>query len=87
MMSCSLPSATSRAGGHQQQAVALRRLLHVVRRHQHARPAVGLRADRLPQGGAGQRVDAGRGLIEHQDIGPVREGGDEGQLALQAEGQ
>ncbi len=61
------------AVSHHDQPGALLRLLHVVRRDQHARSAVGRAADRLPEPGASKRINARGWFIQHQQIRMVRE--------------
>ena len=75
------------AVGHDHQPAALPRLLHVVRGDEHAGPGLRRSGDRLPQPGPAERVDAGGGLVENQQVGLVRQGLGERDPALRPERQ
>ncbi len=62
-------------------------LVHGVRGDQDAGPAFGGGADRVPQPGSRQRIHAGGRLVEDEQLRLVREGGDKGEAALEAERQ
>ncbi len=72
---------------HDDQPVALPRLFHVMRRHQHAGALASGVADGLPQPGPAERVDPGGRLVQDQQVRPVRQRLGERRPALQAKRQ
>ena len=72
---------------HDRDAVAVLRLVHVVRRDEHRRPARRRRVDQLPELPARDRVDAAGRLVEEHDLRLVQQRDREGELLLPAERQ
>ena len=77
------------AGVHGDQPVEAFRFLHVGRRHDdaHARTARPHAVDELPELPPGQRIDAGRGLVEDQQVGVVDQGAAQAELLAHAAGK
>ena len=71
---------------HRHQPVEALGLLHVGRRHQHAhaRPAGTDAVDQFPELAARERIDAGRRLVENQQVGIVDQGAAQAELLLHA---
>ena len=87
MICAAVPAATTCTVRHDDQPVALPGLFHVMSRHQRACAGLHRAGDGLPQPGPAQRIDAGGGLVQDQQLGLVRQRLGEGGAALKAERQ
>src|SRR6185436_17053890 len=63
------------------------RLFHVVRREQHRTAAFAESRDDFPQLDAALRIEAGRRLVEEEDVGPADERGRDGEALLLSAGE
>ena len=68
------------AGMDEREAMAVLRLVQVVRGHEHRHARRGHLVDERPEEPAGERVDAARGLVEEDDARAVQDRAGEGQL-------
>ena len=82
-----LPTGRHSPGEQHDQPIALARLGHVVRRDENPGTALGGGADQLPEPRPSQRPDAGNGLVEYQQVGPVRQRCGESDATAEAERQ
>ena len=77
------------AGVHHHHPVEALGLVHVGGgdQHRHAGAAGADTVDQLPELAAGERIDAGRRLVEDQQVGVVQQGAAQAELLLHAAGQ
>ena len=75
------------AGLHQAHPVAQARLVHVGRGDDDRQPLVAQPAEQVPELLPRDRVHAGGGLVEEQDLGPVHQRAAERELLLHAAGE
>ena len=75
------------AGDHHAQAIALLGFFEVVRGDQDRGAGVGQPVDHGPEGAPGERIDAGGGFVEEENVGLVHDGRAKGHALLPAAGQ
>ena len=87
--SAGVPVASTLAGVHRYQPIELSGFLHVGGRyhHAHARPIRSDSINQLPKLAARQRIDAGRRLVENQEIRVVDQSAAQTELLLHAAGK
>src|SRR6266511_4377608 len=72
---------------HQRHAITARRFVHVWRRDDGCQATLFQPAEQVPELAARYGVDAGRRLVEKEDVGPMDERAAEGELLLHAAGE